>query len=377
MKKVLSPALICSVIWFLSAFGVRAAPDEDLTPVENPPASLPRARFVLSLTLPGALTYPSPWSPSRPILVYHDRSGSVQSHAIDFGEPNPAPWTVFEGSVQEIGWSPDGTWIVGKTVRFEREEGAPPFLPTSSLTAIPVLRSPIVVPPEELAAGRGMVRFLWGCDGNIWYRESQSNAEWQSVTAPDAWKRSNPALPHSCIIAMHHESPWKMMTGDLWIYFIETGTAGIHERPISFDQDVPAVLSVRDQFVSDRRILATVHPMGKAPYQAVIDADGAMLAKFDEKATRLPEAPQRFRTGFYPGSVSADGTLLAGTRGTEDGHAMYSSEIFIADVNGAWVIPLEGAPQGREPCFARQGTWIAFAGFDSDLIHVGRVHLEQ
>jgi hypothetical protein len=56
---------------------------------------------------------------------------------------------------------------------------------------------------------------------------------------------------------------------------------------------------------------------------------------------------------------------------------MYSSEIFIADVRGAWIARLEDAPQGMYPSFARQGSWIAFREFDSDVIHVGRVEIER
>ncbi|HET9887182.1 MAG TPA: hypothetical protein VFR10_06675 [bacterium] len=234
-----------------------------------------------------------------------------------------------------------------------------------------------MAPAEALAAGKGQVRFLWGCDGKVWYRESEGNAEWQSVEVPAAWKPPTQGFSR-CIMTMHHEAPWRMVTGSLWIYFIDTSQNEIHERPLPFVADVPAVLSVLDVFVSDRRVLAMVYPMGKSPYNAVIEADGTLLATFENTGEAVQEegrSLQRWHTGFLPVSVSADGMLLAGTRDIEDGHAMYSSEIFIADVAAQWVVPLEGAPQGMDPRFSRQGNWIAFAEFNGDLIHVGRVEL--
>jgi hypothetical protein len=167
-----------------------------------------------------------------------------------------------------------------------------------------------------------------------------------------------------------------MKTPNLWIYTVDTSQGEIREQSLPFQADVPSAIWVQEEFASDRRILATVYPTGRSPYQAVIDSDGSLLAKFDEEPVVLSEEGLTlFRSGFSPMTVSADGTLLAGTRSVDDGNFMDSSELFIGDVGGQWVVPLENAPQGMGPRFSRQENWIAFYEPNGDLIHIGRVEL--
>src|SRR5688572_5447733 len=152
-------------------------------------SAAPQARFVPVLSFPGGMARPSPWCTAKPILVYVDRGTKTpRCHAIDVSTSHLTPWTVFEGPVDEIAWSPDGSWVVTTSRAWSPEEGPRSFLPMRSLTAFPIERSVSVARPEALAAGKGRVRFLWGCDGKIWFRESDGSAEWQSVQAPAAWK---------------------------------------------------------------------------------------------------------------------------------------------------------------------------------------------
>jgi hypothetical protein len=177
---------------------------------------------------------------------------------------------------------------------------------------------------------------------------------------------------HASRISLANESR------DLWIYVVDTSQGQIRERLLPFQVDVPSAMWVQEAFPSDRRILATVDPAGRSAYQAIIDVDGSLLAKFDEKSVAISEENrglQRFRSGFHPESISADGTLVIGTRSIDDGHITYSSELFIGDVGGQCVVPLEGAPQGVDPRFSRQGNWIAFNEPNGNLIHIGRIEL--
>ena len=80
-------------------------------------------------------------------------------------------------------------------------------------------------------------------------------------------------------------------------------------------------------------------------------------------------------TGFSPTSVSSDGRFLAGFRTVEDGHEVRSCAVYLSDVEGNWVVRIEGAPEAIRPHLSREGWWLAMECCAAGQIHVGELEI--
>ena len=78
---------------------------------------------------------------------------------------------------------------------------------------------------------------------------------------------------------------------------------------------------------------------------------------------------------FIGKSISPDLEFVAGFEEIPIGHAGDTYNLFLSDVKGAWVVPIEGGKGALDPSFSRVGDWIAFRR-DYGGIHIGKLEIE-
>lgn len=322
----------------------------------------PTVWFQETAVLSGSFPYREPWSPSGSILIYNggDPHGLW---AFDPANPDEGSRLLIDKDVQYISWSPDGTWLVG-SYRSGPRGGE------KHLIAFPVAGDGDR--EVELPASRNRCHFMWGSDGGIYYWTR--GPEPVRIEPPAAWRDHElGALPnHDHFVLVPRPKEPSYRPGRWPCAFMEIG-GELRVVPILVPFHGTSHFSVKDAFPDGKRMLAWITVRDRGPLDFVVDLEGVVLATFDQKGEMLEDGWRH--TGFSPHSVSSDSRFLAGYRTVEDGHDVRSCAVYMADVEGSWVVPIEGAPQATRPHLSRVGWWLAGASCSAGQIHVGELEI--
>jgi hypothetical protein len=130
---------------------------------------------------------------------------------------------------------------------------------------------------------------------------------------------------------------------------------------------------ILDEFTNGEELLCCVQPQEGSQYNAVIDARGAVRGRFPHEWESLPDGT--FRSLYVPQSVHSSGRWFAGISSVDDGHYVYEGDLFLGDARDAWVAPIGDSSDAWEAHLSREGDWLAYAGLDDGLIHVGTIEI--
>jgi hypothetical protein len=120
-------------------------------------------------------------------------------------------------------------------------------------------------------------------------------------------------------------------------------------------------------------MLAWITVRDRGSLYFVVNLNGDVLSTFDQRGEILEDG--WWHTGFAPQSVSSDGRFLAGHRMEEDGHDVRSCAVYLSDVGGHWLVPIEAAPAGYRPQLSREGYFLAVSSCIGGTIHVGELEI--
>ncbi len=369
-----------SVAATIVAWAACVAPAWATDPFDWTPGA-PGFRWVEVVTIPGHLPSGEPWSPVGSILAISSATEPRSVQAIDASAKDPTPWHLFDATVLSLDWSPDGAWVVAVVQDSAQAGGATGGepAPDRSLIACSAARDLRPRDVHALAAGYGEVRVIWGVDGRIWYRPVNRVANWRVTDPPEvwraSWRRPDSTSGSKRTTLLTLIAPWAGAENATCIAAVETGDGWPTESVVPVLRPNDGSTWLVDAYPDGSRVLAGIAPNEGHNRIVVIDGKSHVYARFTQALESVPseDGARVDRSTFEPCTVSSDGMTLIGTRRIEDAKGITTSVLCIADSEGRWVAPIEGAPPGVEPRAATVGTWVAYHDFREPLVHVGRV----
>ena len=302
---------------------------------DTPPPRMPRtATFSALGSFSGSYGKYAPWSPTKPLIAYITKSGLS---VFDAANPSVPPVEVYQGRVDEYTWSPDGDWLVFKTVSIGW-----PSKPLVALIAVPATGGA----PCTLIDGAVVHDFVWATNGNIYYWQLGSET-WTPIAPPASWPKGQytgrPVLLFASTPATRQtkssRQPYYFYTG----LPVQAGLSGYG----TFVRSV-------DGFPDGRLLIRVFAPdESGAGGNLIVDAQGTLLGRVD---------PSGGAAEFDGASVSSDGSFVAGHEETGDGHFTLSAKLFVVDTNNAWRLQVEGVEWGLDPRLSRVGSFLAYMG---------------
>jgi hypothetical protein len=350
--------LACAAVVF--GGNALSEPDEDAVTGE---AAATAARFKGIAVFSGSFPHREPWSPSGSVLLFNggDAGGLW---AFDVADPERGTWRLTDKDVGYLSWSPDGTWIVGKFrsgAKWWRRE---------HLIAFPVTGDGN--DGVELPVERDFGHFTWAVDGGIYYWTR--GPEPTRIEPPAAWLDQRletlSIQDHFVLVPRPHQPSYRPR---LWPCAFMEVDGDLRVVSILVPFHGTSHFYVQDAFPDGERLLATITVRDRGSLYFVVNLKGDVLSTFDQKGEILEDG--WWYTGFSPHSVSSDGKFLAGYRMEEDGHYGRSCAVYVSDVQGNWLVPIEAAPPGYRPQLSREGYFLAISSCFGGTIHVGELEI--
>ncbi len=314
------------------------------------------ASFQEIAVLEGSLPNREPWSPTEPLLAFNGKDGL---YTFDASKTEP-PQKISESTVLKIEWSPDGKWLL--------------FIPevismstTKSLDAVSIEGGEIVRILEPIPHDMG--HFVWATDGYIYFWNSDSGARGR-LDPPDAWRRGlrGSLEPVERVVLVRHPLGGAVGAG-LWPCFFEPTRAEREILTPGRETDPSLYVLLEDECPSRRRFLGAMFGDTRPTSTVILDYQGRVVRDFG------PLGPEG---GFSGTSVSANGRYVIGTSDVTDGHYVFESTLWLADLKRDAPVRIDGVEYAMQPKFSHSTTLeLAFMNRDGTEIHVGRLDISS
>ncbi len=198
----------------------------------SPPKAAPRVRVTPVAELPGfRLPQGDPWAPNRARLAVVDHAGLAIWTA---AQPKAAAKRVLDALVDEVHWSPDGTWLCCRVRVMNGTKGGAvrlQFVPADGGSA------------EYRIPNAPIGMYVWADDGYVYLWHAQTGARLR-VPPPRVWLDGKPRLPARPLPEL------VMVTG---------GSKMRRLRPTLFTP-ATAAIAAREQLVDSLFALQSVQP---------------------------------------------------------------------------------------------------------------------
>lgn len=337
--------LLTSVLLLGAAKPASAPPSAATNPAA--PAAAPRVTYHEVHVLRGFAPSLEPWSQTGHRLIYVDDDGV---RVLDLDRPDSTGSLVMHGAAQDVVWSPDGSWLLGKQLLEAHQR---------RLVAAPVSGGT----EAEVAMGIGHGHILWGANGKIYYW-SEEERHLTGFDPPGAWLREHlAALPPFDQYLQFMRDPQTP-----WVLRVRAVPDTVSSSWFSAETTGASRLLLLGTFDHGRGVLLKTESL-----IVVTDMDGHIRSEFDRSPTPVP--PDATRLGLQPYAVSADGRYLVGTAELSDGHHLLESKLQLADIDHRWVAPIGGTPDAEAPHLSQDGAFLEFVGLIDRKVHVGRLEI--
>jgi hypothetical protein len=314
------------------------------------------AQFVeLASVSDAAIVYGDAWSPNGRFLALHVRTGLA---VLDLETPGQ-PLLPIDERGSYVRWSPDGNWVALKhggirllDGRLERE--------CWGLCVVCVLDPRT---KTEVASGdRGRpLHYVWAGDGRIYYWDSASTR--RQADPPREWRLANPGT-----FPIQEQLVPIQRGRRMWLTRFRPDRSPSEDTDLPDLDTNPGVEFIVQQKVRNRELYLANMSGPNIPGKTVtLDREGRVVTDFS-----ILSDP----TGFYGTAVTADGKYVLGHVEHSDGHYVTAAELWLADLHGAWAVPIDGVPMGMTPTSAPVGSSFAYDDPGSGTIHVGRLEVQ-
>jgi hypothetical protein len=309
-----------------------------------------------------------------PVLAFTDARERASLHAIDVSTADPSPWQIADADIRRLDWSPRGDWIVAVAADSGRQR---------TLIACAAEPGPPGRTVHGIAEGDGDLRFVWSPFGRIWFRPSDAQGNWKFFEPPAEWntrvRRDGVGGDPPLTTYLTVDAPWVTVDPATCITAVTITEDWPKERLLPILQANTGSARVIDIFPGGQFVLARIVPNESFASIAVLNLEGRVRSRFTQvlEPVTLADGTHVDRTTFEPHAVTQDGALLIGVRRIEDAKGVAASVLCAADVEGRWIAPIEGAPQGVAPRCSRMGLWVAVRELHAPVVHVGRLELED
>jgi hypothetical protein len=181
-RLALASALACAGAAVSSPAGA-GEPAAAATPRASKTAGAPRVRVVdVARFDEWNVLEGDPWSPSGSRLAVESRD---RLGIWDAARPAEPPRPILEAEVDEVRWSPDGTWLCCRVRVANATQGR-----AVRLQFVPAAGGE----PEYRIPNAAIGPWFWADDGFVYFWDGQTG-ERRRVEPPRAWRNQQPALP--------------------------------------------------------------------------------------------------------------------------------------------------------------------------------------
>jgi hypothetical protein len=303
-----------------------------------------------------------PWSPSGSQLAveWRDRLGIW-----DAAHPADPPRPILEAAVDEVRWSPDGTWLCCRV----RVANATPGRAVR-LQFVPVAGGE----PEYRIPNAAIGPWFWADDGFVYFWDGQTG-ERRRVEPPRAWRNQKPALPEHVEpqIVLARGGPRR---GQQRALLFTPASPGTEPAETGLDSLVAAGgvqpwCRFRDRSSGAPRWVVTLHGRGDAR-TCVIDAAGRPGTVLD--GTTAPTHVSVSATGAWGLQTHCTAPRESAPPATET-VAYPSCKVEMFSTAGDWSRPIDEFEAARAEC-DRASALVALASQLERGLRIVRIEVD-